>query len=888
VTIGQLSATSAPHPKKKLAENEACEQMLAMVRTADAADALARLPPGSTMRAERMPPGGKGGMDQGKGKGKGTGKGHGHGHSQRHSKSHGHGHGHGHGGSAASGRWRQQRTAELDALRRAVHAVGAPAVAVAVVARGEMVFHCAAGEAGGGGAAAAGGIAAAAAHASASRPPPRRSPSPCDAERTVFLAASITKTLVAALAAQCVERGELDLDADVSDAYLLPGGLDAVRSAHFPGVPLTCRALLTHRAGLRDDEAGLRRGSPYRAEGADWGGGGLREYARRRFGGAAAADRAALLSVEASGAAAAAAAALWCDSEEASVGAAPYHYSNAGMTLAGLVIELAAQRPLAELATERVFAPLGMTRSSLTLAAARAMEAEGDAPLAVPHTAADRPGRGSAINHYGVAEWPAAQLRSSAVDLGRFLAALSGGAGRCPLFRSAAAFELMLPTPPPPPPPSGLAGGGGGGWCGALAWWGVDATYGGAGPEPWRGGARCWSHGGFMEGVRTHAYLWPEEVEGAGCGGGGGGGVYCGAVVLTNGEACYGGVTTALKRLLHNPKLLYSGPPGGAAAAALPPALPPAPPPSSNSWKQHLQQMAHAGGWGLCFRAAGQRWGVEVRFDLGTGATFLAPGDAASASGGAAGTKQAQEAAAAAACGCYGDTRLLARHAWERQREQRAATTFDALFDATFHGRLVESSPDAWRAVRAELAADAAAGAPMVVGIDCEGTHTVPPSMVQVATRSLVVLEFPAGNGMALSAGLRELLRDAAVAKVFCDSTSSDKKCLSLPTHKDAAALAARADVVELEQAVERRMGKAGVARGLARVYGLATGQCVRKSKKGFWFFTAAAAQSRAAAGGGDGALRGLRDVPEKDQRYAGMDAWFTLKAHDALVARAL
>ena len=841
------------------------------------------------MRAERMPPG----MDDragDKSTGKGKGKGHGH----------GHGHGQGHSGSAAGERWRQQRTAELDALRRAVHAVGAPAVAVAVVARGEVVFHCATGEAGGGGAAAAGGIAVAAAHASTPRPPPRPPPPPCDAERTVFLAASITKTLVAALAAQCAERGELDLDADVSDAYLLPGGLDAVRSAHFPGVPLTCRALLTHRSGLRDDEAGLRRGSPFRTERADWGdSGGLREYARRRFGSSAVAaeHRAGLLSP----------AALWCDSEEAGVGAAPYHYSNAGMTLAGLVIELAARRPLAELAAERVFAPLGMTRSTLTLAAARAMEAAGDAPLAVPHAAAARPdGGAAAIDHYGVAEWPAAQLRSSAVDLGRFLAALSGGAGCCPLFRSAAAFELMLPTPPPPPPPpppSGHAGGGGGGggWCGALAWWGADATYGGAGPEPWRGGARCWSHGGFMEGVRTHAYLWPEEAGGAGCGGGGG--VYCGAVVLTNGEACYGGVTTALKRLL-----LHSGLPGGAAAVSLPvrgvrqrgvaaeaqarraaAGLPPAPPPSSNSWKQHLQQMAHAGGWGLCFSAAaGQRWGVEVRWDLVSGATFLAPDDAASASESAAGTKQAQEAAAAAACGCFGDTRLLARHAWERQREQRAGTTFDALFDATFCGRLVESSPAAWAAVRAELAADAAAGVPLVVGIDCEGTHTVPPSMVQVATRSLVVLEFPAGCGMVLSAGLRELLRDAAVAKVFCDSTSSDKKCLSLPTHKEPAALAARADVVELEQAVERRMGKAGVARGLARVYGLATGQCVRKSKKGFWFFTAGAAKSRAAAsGGGDGALRGLRDVPEKDQRYAGMDAWFTLKAHDAL-ARAL
>jgi len=38
VTIGQLSATSAPHPRKKLAENDACEQMLAQLAERDGAE----------------------------------------------------------------------------------------------------------------------------------------------------------------------------------------------------------------------------------------------------------------------------------------------------------------------------------------------------------------------------------------------------------------------------------------------------------------------------------------------------------------------------------------------------------------------------------------------------------------------------------------------------------------------------------------------------------------------------------------------------------------------------------------------------------------------------------------------------------------------------------
>ena len=111
------------------------------------------------------------------------------------------------------------------------------------------------------------------------------------------------------------------------------------------------------------------------------------------------------------------------------------------------------------------------------------------------------------------------------------------------------------------PPPAANSGE----YRGALAWWGVDTWYGGAGSELWRGGRCSWAHGGFMEGVRSHAYLWPAPDKGltmghnlemepapraavraavsADC-------AYCGAVVLTNGEACYGAVTVALKRLL--------------------------------------------------------------------------------------------------------------------------------------------------------------------------------------------------------------------------------------------------------------------------------------------------------------------------------------------------
>ena len=51
-----------------------------------------------------------------------------------------------------------------------------------------------------------------------------------------------------------------------------------------------------------------------------------------------------------------------------------------------------------------------------------------------------------------------------------------------------------------------------------LAWWGRDASYGVR-----TGGV--WAHGGCMQGVRTHVYLWPARR--------------VSVVVLTNGEGSY-------------------------------------------------------------------------------------------------------------------------------------------------------------------------------------------------------------------------------------------------------------------------------------------------------------------------------------------------------------
>lgn len=66
---------------------------------------------------------------------------------------------------------------------------------------------------------------------------------------TKFRVASISKTVTALAVMQLVERGMLDLDADVSDVLGW-----RLRNPHWPDTPITARMLLTHTSSLRDGE----------------------------------------------------------------------------------------------------------------------------------------------------------------------------------------------------------------------------------------------------------------------------------------------------------------------------------------------------------------------------------------------------------------------------------------------------------------------------------------------------------------------------------------------------------------------------------------------------------------------------------------------------------
>ena len=99
-------------------------------------------------------------------------------------------------------------------------------------------------------------------------------------------------------------------------------------------------------------------------------------------------------------------------------------YSNPGLTLAGYVLEQVAKKPYADVVDERLFKPLGMTRTTfrpttaMTWPLSQGHTARGQEPPTVVRPFADNSGY-----------WPAGFMFSSAPDLARFtIAFLNAGA----------------------------------------------------------------------------------------------------------------------------------------------------------------------------------------------------------------------------------------------------------------------------------------------------------------------------------------------------------------------------------------------------------------------------------------------------------------------------
>jgi len=132
---------------------------------------------------------------------------------------------------------------------------------------------------------------------------------------TYFRAASVTKFVSGIGAMILVERGLLDLDADIGDTLGIPVG-----NPRFPGRPVTLRQLMTHTAGLYDNQGFSKADSTLRSL--------LVRNPRDNF----------------------------TEHKPGSV----YAYSNFGAGIVGTLMEAASGQSVNAFMAERVFAPMGI------------------------------------------------------------------------------------------------------------------------------------------------------------------------------------------------------------------------------------------------------------------------------------------------------------------------------------------------------------------------------------------------------------------------------------------------------------------------------------------------------------------------------------------------
>jgi CubicO group peptidase (beta-lactamase class C family) len=194
---------------------------------------------------------------------------------------------------------------------------------------------------------------------------------------TAFVIGSVTKSMTALAVLQLVEDGRVDLDAPVS-RYLAWFELAPPTSTDL----VTVRHLLEHTSGLP-----AVAGAPATTWMRDLP---IEDTARQVVG-----------------------------SELARVPGTAWEYTNANYVLLGALIEEVAGRPYAEVLDERLFAPLGMTRTTADLDEAQA------SGLSDGH----RYVLGWPVAHTTLREGlvPAGLVVSTARDLGRYLSALARG-----------------------------------------------------------------------------------------------------------------------------------------------------------------------------------------------------------------------------------------------------------------------------------------------------------------------------------------------------------------------------------------------------------------------------------------------------------------------------
>jgi CubicO group peptidase (beta-lactamase class C family) len=203
---------------------------------------------------------------------------------------------------------------------------------------------------------------------------------------TIFMLASISKTVMSVAVMQAVQDGLLDLDADVNDVVPFP-----VRNPRHPEKPITLRMLLTHTSSIRDDWPTI---IPFYTHGDSTIP--LGDYLRRYLD-----PDGDLYRPHASYSA-------WRPGSR-------YDYCNIAAALAGFMVEAASGMPFDGWCVDRIFGPLGMDRTSWHLAGLERTD------IAMPYHWKD--GAFVPYGQYGYPDYPDGELRTSALELAKHLRA---------------------------------------------------------------------------------------------------------------------------------------------------------------------------------------------------------------------------------------------------------------------------------------------------------------------------------------------------------------------------------------------------------------------------------------------------------------------------------
>jgi CubicO group peptidase (beta-lactamase class C family) len=210
---------------------------------------------------------------------------------------------------------------------------------------------------------------------------------PMMAETPVLLS-SVSKTFVGVAAMAAAQDGLLDLDEDIGSL----AGFE-VDNPRVDGDVLTLRHLLTHNGALKDSgvyDSSYGRGDPDMALGDFVQGYVSPEsalYRTRNF-------------------------ATWEPGTR-------FCYSNVGMALAAFGVGEARGAVFSDLVADTILEPMGMVDSAYFLA-------DLDLAPATPYAGGDG-GRFRAVPQYGFPTYPDGLMRSSATDMGRYLAAMHTG-----------------------------------------------------------------------------------------------------------------------------------------------------------------------------------------------------------------------------------------------------------------------------------------------------------------------------------------------------------------------------------------------------------------------------------------------------------------------------